>query len=168
MLRIVEASGAKEFAQAAELLSAFPTHQRMRYASDIEIVERYFDDDDYAREMAGLQSIYSATGGSVLLAREGETAVGAVCLKKLDATYCEMKRLFVPIEHRRKGIGGMLSDALLRCARNRGFKYMRLDTGTFMIESHALYEKMGFEKIEPYYEVTGRLRDGLYFMELEL
>ena len=45
---------------------------------------------------------------------------------------------------------------------------MRLDTGTFMVESQALYRKLGFCYIEPYYNVPDDLRDGLVYMELEL
>jgi len=140
----------------------------MRYAADIEIVERYFDSEAYAYEMQHLDEVYNASGGCVILALLENEPVGGVGLKKLDDTYCEMKRLFVPIKHRRKGIGAKLTEELLEAARRRGFKYMRLDTGTFMVESHQLYKKMGFKKIEPYYEVKGCLRDGLYFMELEL
>jgi GNAT superfamily N-acetyltransferase len=168
MLSIVEARTPEEMRLTRQVLEKFPDHQRMRYATDIEIVESYFDDDEYMQEMENLRSIYSDPGGCVLLATEDQEPVGAVCLKKLDGKFCEMKRLFVPILHRRKGIGKRLTIALLDAAKERGFTHMRLDTGTFMTESHALYEKMGFKLIEPYYAVQGRLREGLYFMELEL
>ena len=45
---------------------------------------------------------------------------------------------------------------------------MRLDTSIRQSEAEALYSRLGFEVIPPYYELPDDLRDWLVFMELTL
>lgn len=168
MLRILEADTPELLAQAAELLRDFPPHQRRRYATHLHIVDRYFDDATYARELADLPAHYGAPQGCVLLAVEGEEAVGAVCLRSLDDEACEMKRLFVPEQYRGMGIAKALVKALFDAARERNYRVMRLDTGSFMTEALALYGSFGFECIAPYYLVDGTLAKEFVFMEKAL
>ena len=99
---------------------------------------------------------------------ESEETAGVVCLRALDGEACEMKRLFVPVAHRRKGIAQALCATLLDAARDRGYTTMRLDTGFFMTESQALYRKLGFTYTSAYQPVREELRDQLVFMQLHL
>lgn len=168
MFRIVEATTPGRIAQAVELLRQFPPHQRRRYADHLHVVERYFNDAAYAHEMAELGTVYGRPGGCVLLALDGEEAVGAVCLRDMGAGSCEMKRLFVPELHRRKGIAKTLVHTLLAEARRRGHRVMRLDTGAFMVEAIALYEGFGFRRIPPYYPMAEVLARDFVFMEKDL
>lgn len=165
MVRFVEADTPEQLSLAAELLRDFPPHQRRRYAAHRHIVDRYFDDATYARELADLTAHYGPPGGCVLLAMEGEEAVGAVCLRRLDEEACEMKRLFVPEQHRGKGIAKGLVNALFDRAFARGYRLMRLDTGSFMTEALALYTGFGFVRISPYYPVDETLASEFVFME---
>lgn len=167
-MEIIHASSSEHFAQAVEILSCFPEHQRRYYTEHLHIVNRYFDHDAYTHELANLERIYTQPGGLVLLALENDAPVGAVCLKKLNEKDCEMKRLFVPRAHRRKGIGRSLTDELLTWSKRKGFQKMLLDTGTFMVESQALYRKLGFRYIDAYYAVNPELKNGLVYMEKEL
>jgi putative acetyltransferase len=168
MLRIVEADTLELLSRAAELLRDFPPHQRRRYVGHLHIVDRYFDDATYARELSDLSAHYGPPGGCVLLALAGEEAVGAVCLRRLDAEACEMKRLFVPEQHRGKGIAKALVKALFEAAVARGHRVMRLDTGSFMTEALALYTSFGFARIPPYYTVNEVLARDFVFMEKTL
>jgi len=168
MLRIVQADTPELLSQAAELLRDFPPHQRRRYAAHLHIVDRYFDDAIYALELGDLPAHYGAPQGCVLLAMEGEEAAGAVCLRKLDSEACEMKRLFVPPPYRGKGIAKALVNALFEAAIARGYRVMRLDTGSFMTEALALYTGFGFVRIPPYYPVDQTLASEFVFMEKKL
>ena len=166
-IRVIEARG--ERLRAAEgVLRGFLPHQRVHYAANIATVERYFDEAAHDRELADLNAHYGPPDGCVLLALDAGEPAGAVCMRRFDEERCEMKRLFVPQQHRRKGIGRILSLALIDRAHAIGYKKMVLDTGTFMVESQALYRSIGFRYIEPYYAVREELRDGLVYMELEL
>ena len=168
MVRIAEAITAEDLHKASVLLRGFPQHQREQYTAHLATVERYFDPIAYEHEVADLPAKYGAPDGCVLLAFDDEVVAGVVCLRRFDADACEMKRLFVPPLHRRKGIAHALSLALLELARSKGYAMMRLDTGTFMVESQALYRKLGFTYTVPYYAVPEGLHDDLVFMEMRL
>ena len=45
---------------------------------------------------------------------------------------------------------------------------MRLDTGADQIAAIALYERLGFRRIPPYYDLPSDLRDWPLFFELDL
>lgn len=160
-----EAASADDLEAAVRLLRDFPPHQRRRYADHLHVVERYFDDAAYARELDTLGMHYGTPQGCVLLAQEGEKPVGVVCMRGLGEGVCEMKRLYVPEEHRRQGIAKALVQALLNAARLRGYHSMRLDTGFFMTEAIALYEHFGFRRIEAYHVAEPVLAEALVFME---
>ncbi len=129
---------------------------------------RYFDPVAYEKEISGLQAHYGPPRGCVLLADDEGQPAGVVCLRPLDAEACEMKRLFVPAAHRRKGIAQALCTTLLDTARDKGYMVMRLDTGFFMTESQALYRKLGFTYTSAYQPVREELQGQLVFMQLHL
>ena len=168
MVRIVEAMGEEELLQAQVLLRAFPHHQRQYYTANLDTVLHYFDPISYEKEISDLPAHYGPPRGCVLLATYGNEAAGVVCLRALDAEACEMKRLFVPVAHRRKGVAQALCTALLDSARRKDYRVMRLDTGFFMTESQALYQKLGFTYTSAYQPVREELRDQLVFMQLHL
>jgi GNAT superfamily N-acetyltransferase len=167
-MRIVEATTAEDLRKAAALLRAFPQHQRQYYTANLDTVLRYFDPVVYEQEVSDLAAHYGPPRGCVLLATDDDDAAGVVCLRPLDAETCEMKRLFVPVAHRRKGIAQALCTTLLHTARDKGYTTMRLDTGFFMTESQALYRKLGFTYTSAYQPVREELRDQLVFMQLHL
>jgi GNAT superfamily N-acetyltransferase len=164
-VEVREATEPEDFATAAQLLRDFPPHQRRRYAQHLPVVDRYFDDAAYASELDTLATHYGPPQGSVLLARLGRETVGVVCLRPLGDGACEMKRLFVPEAHRRQGIATALVNALLEVARVRGYRNIRLDTGSFMVEALALYARFGFRLIPPYYAVDPGVAQHFVFME---
>lgn len=167
-MRIAEATDAEALRKAAQLLRAFPQHQRTHYTANLATVLRYFDPVAYEKEVSDLPAHYGPPRGCVLLATEDGEPAGVVCLRPLDAAVCEMKRLFVPTAHQRKGIAQALCTTLLDAARGKGYTIMRLDTGHFMTESQALYRKLGFTYIPPYHPVGEELLGQLVFMERRL
>lgn len=120
----------------------------------------------FDQELAGLPGAYAAPRGCVLLAELDGEVVGCVALRPLgDDGACEMKRLYVKPAHRGLGAGRMLAEAIVERARSIGYQSMRLDTIGNMHAAIAIYERMGFVVIEPYY--NNPLADVVY-MELQL
>ena len=95
----------------------------------------------------------------------GGLAIGCAGMRPLGNGVCEMKRLFLRPEARGLGLGRALAEAIVATARERGYRTIRLDTLPSMASAIALYEDLGFERIEPYYAPTP---PGTVFMEFTL
>jgi GNAT superfamily N-acetyltransferase len=59
----------------------------------------------------------------------------------------EIKRMYVPAEHRGKGYARMILRALEDAARAAGYPRINLETGTAQPEALALYESSGYTPI---------------------
>jgi ribosomal protein S18 acetylase RimI-like enzyme len=119
----------------------------------------------FETELAALPGEYAPPGGRLLLALDAGQAVGCVTLRRLDDETCEMKRLYLRPEFRGRGAGRLLATAIIGEAQKIGYKKMRLDTLPSMREAMALYESLGFKRIEPYCDNP---IPGAIFMELKL
>jgi len=86
--------------------------------------------------------------GTVVVAYEGEIPVGCGCLRKFDARTVEVKRMFVPAEHRGKGIATAILLELEKWARELNYNCIILETGTLLTEANKLYKKQGYRVTE--------------------
>lgn len=122
---------------------------------------------DFASEVANMPGKYSHPTGTLLLARTGAgTPIGCVGLRPLEGSEtCEMKRLYVSPLGRGTGVGKALAVEVLKQARKIGYRRVRLDTLRSMASAKALYEKLGFLEVDPYYNNP---LDGATFLELTL
>jgi GNAT superfamily N-acetyltransferase len=105
-------------------------------------------------EIAGSQM--PAAGPAELNPPAGRFLVGygpdgqAVCcgaIKRLDDRACELKRMYVVPEARRRGVARALLAELERAARELGYELARLDTGPRQPEAQRLYESAGYRPI---------------------
>ena len=115
----------------------------------------------FEAEIEAMPGKYAPPSGELLLARDSNgTPVGCVGLRPTEPPgCCEMKRLYVSPEVRGFGLGERLVDAVVKEAERIGYREMRLDTLPSMAGAIALYRKLGFETIEPYYDtpMTGTI-----------
>jgi GNAT superfamily N-acetyltransferase len=124
---------------------------------------------DFERELRELPGKYSPPTGRLLLAYKIVAGMknlsGCSALRPIDAAICEMKRLYVRLEFRGRGIGRTLVESLIASAREIGYTAMRLDTLSTMREAHKLYSQLGFREIAPYLHNPV---PGSFFLELDL
>ncbi len=104
----------------------------------------------FEKELANLPGEYARPSGRLLLAFEGDEAVGCGAFRKLESDICEMKRLFVRPKYQGKRIGSSLACALIEDAQAAGYARMRLDTMPSMQKAIALYCSLGFQEITAY------------------
>lgn len=121
------------------------------YATSLGVDLAY---QDFEAELAAMPGKYAPPTGELLLARGADGApLGCVGLRPVDPDgYCEMKRLYVSPGARGMGLGRALVEAVLDAATRLGFRELRLDTLPDMSDAQALYARMGFVRIAPYYD----------------
>jgi ribosomal protein S18 acetylase RimI-like enzyme len=119
----------------------------------------------FSAELATLPGPYALPRGRLLLGREGGRTAGCAALRPLENSACEMKRLFVRPQFRRRGVGRKLAEAILFEAREAGYACMRLDTLAHMNAAIGLYESLGFVRRDAYYNTP---LPNTVFMELAL
>jgi GNAT superfamily N-acetyltransferase len=150
------------------LMRAFVGWHRERHAEDLALIDEYFDENEFEEELASLPGKYAPPDGQLLLAFYDDKPAGCVALRRIDTQVCEMKRMFLYPQYQGKGIGRRLGQAIICDARAAGYAIMRLDTSWRQQEAQALYSKLGFQRIDPYYDSPPALMDWLVFFELRL
>ena len=105
---------------------------------------------NYDAELAALPGDYAPPGGALLIARDGQGAVGCVGLRRHDAQSGEMKRMYVRDRGRGSGLGRSLALAVIEEARRRSYRRLLMDTLPKLTAAIALYRSLGFREIGPY------------------
>ena len=86
---------------------------------------------------------------SVFVAEHGGRVVGFVHCERYEVLYCEplMNVLGIAIDndHKRKGIGRMLMQAVEQDAADRGITAIRLNSGGSRADAHSFYRSLGFD-----------------------
>lgn len=120
---------------------------------------------DFEQELAGLPGEYAPPSGCILLAMDGDSAVGCVALRAMEGSACEMKRLYVDSAQRGTGLGRRLAESIIDRAHEIGYERMFLDTLAEMREAIGLYRSLGFRETDPY---RFNPCEGATYMMLEL
>jgi len=122
------------------------------YAGALAVPECFVD---FEQELQDLPGEYAPPRGQLLLALVEGVVVGCCALRPLDsvdyAGACEMRRLYVDVKYRGRGIGRQLAQAQLDFAQLSAYRCVLLDTLSDMEAARALYDELGFEEIPPYY-----------------
>lgn len=168
MIEIRHASTPSELDDVRALMRGFVQWHRGRHEADLDLITRYFGADDFERELEELPGKYAPPRGRLLIAYAGEVPAGCVALRDLGDGACEMKRMFVTDAARGTGLGKRLAERIIAEARDAGYRLMRLDTSHRQSETIGLYERLGFARIAPYYDLPNEMADWLVFYERAL
>jgi putative acetyltransferase len=105
---------------------------------------------NFEQELADLPGKYTPPTGRLLVALVDGRVAGAVAFRGLDGEACEAKRLYVAAEYRGSGIARALMARVMEEARAAGYRRMVGDTMPVMKQALAMYDRMGFRRIEGY------------------
>ncbi|GAC1488612.1 MAG: hypothetical protein NVS1B9_09010 [Solirubrobacteraceae bacterium] len=88
--------------------------------------------------------------GSFVVAYLAGEPAGCAGFKRLDASRAELKRMYVAPQARGHGVARAILRRLEQGARDAGYRWMRLDTGTPQLAARALSESAGDRPIGDY------------------
>lgn len=91
----------------------------------------------------------------VIVAMLGDLPVGCGAIKAFGDDAMEVKRMFVPPEHRGKRIAALVLAELEKWAAELGARRCVLETGIKQPEAIALYTRSGYSRIENYGQYAG-------------
>ena len=166
MIRIVQAASPAELNDVRALMRAFVVWHREAHPGDAARIDSYFDAAAFEASLAGLPGEFAPPAGALLLAHaEDGRPAGCVAMRAADEGVCEMKRMYVADAFRGQGVGKALVERLLVAARAAGHKRMGLETSVSQTAAIALYERMGFRRIEPYNAAPAALEGWLVALE---
>ncbi|HEU5023069.1 MAG TPA: GNAT family N-acetyltransferase [Bryobacteraceae bacterium] len=111
-----------------------------------EFVGRPICFERFEREIASLPGEYIC----LLIAEESGQLAGCAALREIGGGAAEMKRLYVRPAFQGRGLGRLLTERIIREARDSGHRLLRLDTLPVMGSALALYRSLGFREIPPY------------------
>ena len=85
--------------------------------------------------------------GFVLVILRDAAVIGFSVLLPVDRDRIELKRLYLSAPERKKGLGRLLLRYAVDCAKEGGYKCIRLETTSIFKEAVALYRRNGFHEI---------------------
>ncbi|PWV57071.1 GNAT family N-acetyltransferase [Chitinophaga sp. S165] len=111
-------------------------------------IEKYFTVEPVDVDVLGNPDQHIiAKGGDIIFAAIGETIVGTVALKTIDAESAEMTKMAVDEAYQGHRIGWKLAEGILEVARKRGLKKVVLYSNTKLVPAISMYQKLGFREI---------------------
>jgi putative acetyltransferase len=117
---------------------------------DAELAERDGEDHAFYAQFNKIDLIRH-----VVLAMEGEEALGCGAIKVFDDHSMEVKRMYVLPEARQRGIASLILATLEDWTRELGYTRTVLETGSKQIEAVALYDRKGYQRIPNYGQYIG-------------
>ncbi|MEZ5716014.1 MAG: GNAT family N-acetyltransferase [Paracoccaceae bacterium] len=133
-----------------------------------DIVETYYAEEAYEALLTQLPEKHARPDGALFLALLDEVPIGCGMTHRIDATTCEIKRVYTAPAARGHGAATALVTAAMEQARADGYGRMVLDTMAWLSEAIALYTRLGFTECAPFYTPEPRFARHLRFFSRTL
>ena len=119
--------------------------QTLVKALDADLKIRDGEEHDFYNQFNKIDMIKYA-----VVAYDGDEAVGCGAIKEHSPDSMEVKRMYVPPQHRGKGIASIVLKELESWCKEQGYKKCILETGKKQPEAIELYKKNGYKIIANY------------------
>jgi ribosomal protein S18 acetylase RimI-like enzyme len=135
------------------------------YGDDFELNDRYRAEIMAVAERAREHQVWVATDAAsgTLLGTASTPRAGRAISPLAREGELDFRFLGVASEARRRGVGALLVEHVLRLARLRGASRVVLNTGPDMVAAQRLYERLGFVRLHER-EFTFERPDGSSFL----
>jgi GNAT superfamily N-acetyltransferase len=131
------------------------TLQHATFPTDLAAVQAIFREyvhspqadlgfQNFEAEFAQLPGPYAEPRGCVMLVRRAGQIAGCAALRPVDASTCELKRVYLQASARGHGTGRALVQAMIDHARAASYRRMCLDVLPEFQTAQRLYEQLGF------------------------
>jgi putative acetyltransferase len=127
-----------------------PAFQELVKALDIELQIRDGEEHAFYAQLNKTDYIKH-----VIIAWENNEAVGCGALRAYTEDTMEVKRMFVPLQHRRKGIASVVLSELENWCRELGYQKCILETGRNQPEAIAMYQRNQYTIIPNFGKYAG-------------
>ncbi|AVK50312.1 hypothetical protein AXY43_21195 [Clostridium sp. MF28] len=120
---------------------------------DFEFLEKQLDEELF--EIYGeMQNNYSSHNTvrdlKTIIIYDDKKTIGCGCLKFLDYDLAEVKRVYVSLEDRGRGVAKIIVKEIEKLAIENNIKNIILQTGSRQKAAVSLYESMGYRLTENY------------------
>lgn len=99
-------------------------------------------------DLDDIETYYFKRGGYFGVVVESGSLVATVGLYKVDASTCELRKMYCAPNQRGKGLGKKLLVFSLSKAKELGFKRITLETASPLKEAIGLYKRFGFKQYQ--------------------
>ena len=151
MIRRIEAH---EVSLAKDLIYRI-AHRVFQATRPLEDSIAYYESRGTLDDMDSIWQTYFENEGIFLVMTDDEKLIGTGAIRKLDATICELKRVWLLFDYHGKGLGYRMIQELFMFAREKGYQKIRLETDRDDQRcAYELYKRLGFYEIPRYSDNT--------------
>ena len=116
-------------------------------------------------DLNDIEAFYQNRNGAFdLLIDDFGNIIATVGIYKIDASTCELRKMYLLKSERGKGCGKLLLNRALEKAKTLGYNKIILETASALKEAITLYEKYGFIRYFP--DHLSNRCDQAYYLEL--
>lgn len=168
MLRITEPTTPDQIDAVRRLCWDYRDFLLTLDAHSQKIVRTFYPREKYARILSSIDTEHSPPNGGMRLALKDDHPVGCGMFHTIAPRVAEIKRVYVADSARGAGVGFALMQSLIEQCRQRGFDFIRMDTGKPLQAAARLYLSMGFCLRDAYSEIPDIAKGHLLFFEMDL
>ena len=144
---------------AAKRVMAEVCNEIWKIKPTVDELEATFNENGEFVDLNNLQNIYFDNNGTFMVIADDDKIVGTGGIKWLDEGICELKKMWILREYRAQGWGVKIAQELLKSARERGYKKVRLELYDPPKQQRAIafYRELGFYEIPAYRNSPAKL-----------